>query len=101
MFGRRSGQMTRLGLTPGPRDPVDPDEREMAIRNAAYYRSFRIIRAYSITLVLAIPLWQDLGLPIPRQSWMVAFLLLAFVGVTLPQAVILWTEPDVPEESRV
>ncbi len=38
-----SVEITRLGLTPGPHDPYDPDEREVAIRNAAYAQAFRFI----------------------------------------------------------
>jgi hypothetical protein len=100
-FGQqRSVEMTRLGLTPGPRDPCDPDERQVAIRNAAYYQAFRVVIIYSFLLFLAPDFLHHLS-DSTAQRWMRALLLLLiFIVCSLPQAIILWTEPDAPEEDQ-
>ncbi len=96
-----SVEITRLGLTPGPRDPYDPDEREVVIRNAAYYQAFRVVIIYSFLLFLAPDFLRHLS-DSTAQHWMKALLLLLlFIVWSLPQAIILWTEPDVPEEARL
>ncbi|MCL5005961.1 MAG: hypothetical protein M1404_05455 [Acidobacteria bacterium] len=96
-----SVEITRLGLTPGPRDPYDPDERELAIRNAAYYQAFRVIMIYSFLLFLAPDFLHHLS-DSTAQHWMKALLLLLFIiAWSLPQAIVVWTEPDAPEEDRL
>lgn len=101
-FGQqRSVEVTRLGLTPGPRDPYDPDEREVAIRNAAYYQASRFVIYYSIGLFWAFIFLDSLNRATASRVMMALLLLLILVASSLPQAIILWTEPDVPEEVRI
>jgi hypothetical protein len=75
-----------------------PDERQVAVRNAAYYRAYRVVAVY---------LWimpVTFGWATVEAAWYkvllelvaVSFIVLVF---TLPQAIILWTEPDIPEEA--
>lgn len=73
------------------------DEREVAIRNAAYYRAYRII---VIALLLLMPIALKF-LMTPINEGILALYMCSFlvVALTLPQAIILWTEPDLPEET--
>lgn len=98
--GGSSIEMTRLGLTPGPRDPDDLDERQVATRNAAHYQAFRFVFWYSLVLLIASVLMDDLNPATARRLMVTLTMLLFFVVWTLPQAIILWTEPDAPEEDR-
>lgn len=72
------------------------DEREVAIRNAAYYKAYRVI--VTVCLLLMPVIMNILMSPLSEvllALFMCSFLILA---LTLPQAIILWTEPDLPEE---
>jgi len=100
-FGQqRSVEMTRLGLTPGPRDPCDPDERQVAIRNAAYYQASRFVIYYSIGLFWTFMFSDHLNRATADRVMTFLLLLLFLVASSLPQAIILWTEPDAPEEAK-
>jgi hypothetical protein len=96
------GGMISLGLAPRRRRDEDgPDEREVAVRNAAYFEAYRALAMYSIALWLA---WPPIFLLSASTAVRVLLLLtmpLLAMALTLPQAVVLWTEPDVPEEARV
>jgi hypothetical protein len=96
----RVDEVTSLGLTPRPRSEYDLDERELAVRNAAYFTAYRAVAVYSIiawmVLIYSFELSASTALLLAR--WLV-MPLLAMV-LTLPPAVILWKEPDVPEEAR-
>lgn len=74
---------------------IKPDERQVAVRNAAYYKAYRVVAAS----VLIIPI-LFLGL-MTSDRMLFAASVLSIYGViyTLPQAIILWTEPDMPEEA--
>ena len=96
-----SVEVTRLGLTPGPRDPYDPDEREVAIRHAAHYKAYRFIALCSMLLIFVPTFVDRLGSVTLHRLMMVLAMLVVFVVWTLPQAIILWTEPDMPEEVKV
>jgi hypothetical protein len=67
------------------------DERIIAVRNGAYYKAYRI---------LAICFWLFLPALTLNKALlgMVAGLLYILI-FTLPQAIILWTEPDIPVEA--
>jgi hypothetical protein len=99
--GSFSGEMTRLTLRPGPRDPDDPDERQVAIRNAAHYQAFRFLIFYCSVFCVAFLFLNDLNSATVHRLMMALALLLLFVVWTLPPAIVLWTEPDIPEEARV
>jgi hypothetical protein len=97
---RRGGQLTSLRLAPGqPRGEEEPDEREVAVRNAAHFEAYRVLAMYSIIIWVALPLLLPFSLSastLVRVLELLAMPLLA-IALTLPQAVVLWTEPDVPE----
>jgi len=96
------GEMTSLGLTPQPgRSGADLDERELAVRNAAYFKAYRAVAVYSIVAWMALIYSFDLSPPAARLLLGWLFILLLGMILTLPPAVILWTEPDVPEEAKV
>ena len=53
----RGGGMTSLGLAPRcHRSEDEPDEREVAVRNAAYFKAYRALAMYSIAIWFASPL---------------------------------------------
>ncbi len=70
------------------------DERQVAIRNAAYYKAYRLIAV----LVLLMPI--ILGFMTSNRT-VVGILVSSIIVLlfSLPQAIILWTEPDMPGES--
>lgn len=97
LYTRRWGETISLGLAPTPyRDDDEPDERELAVRNAAYFEAYRVLALYSFLLVML----TLSGSSAASVLTPVAMPLLV-LALTLPQAVVLWTEPDVPEEARV
>jgi hypothetical protein len=75
-----------------------PDERQVAVRNAAYYRAYRVVAAYLLIMgptfgwVAGEAAWYKVLLELHALSFFVLVL-------TLPQAIILWTEPDIPGEA--
>jgi hypothetical protein len=96
------GEMTSLGLTPQPgRSEADLDERELAVRNAAYVAAYRAVAVYSVFASVALLLSSGLSASTARLLLLWLFILLVGMIFTLPPAVILWREPDVPEEARV
>jgi len=98
----RGGEMTSLGLTPRRRRAEDePDEREVAVRNAAYFKAFRALAVYSIAMWAASPIFISLSATTAGRALLLLIMPLVAMALTLPQAVVLWTEPDVPEEARV
>jgi hypothetical protein len=88
-----------MGLVSGMSgDEPEPDERELAVRNSAYFHAFRVLAAYSIFLFL----FAEFFGPWPFQKFALVgsatmFLILAW---TLPQAIILWKEPDMLVEEN-
>ena len=93
--------MTSLGLTSGPRRSEDDlDERELAVRNAAYFTAYRVVAVYSIIAWMAVIYSFELSTSAARSLMLWLFISLLTMILTLPPAVILWTEPDVPEEAR-
>ena len=96
------GEMISLGLAEARphRSEDDPDEREVAVRNAAYFQAYRAVAIYSIVLWLVAPLFFSLRASTGVRGLMLLAMPLLAMALTLPQAVVLWTEPDVPEEAR-
>lgn len=90
-------ETTSLRSAPRQRDPDEPDERELAVRNAAHYTAFRVAAIYGFLVWLV-----AISAPTLSGSAM-ALLTLPLLTVlwTLPQAIILWTEADVPEEALI
>ncbi len=85
-----------LGLfrTP-PSDRFKLDERQVAVRNAAYHKAYRIVAAY----LLLIPIIFLSSTSSPKMFLAIYTLIVYGVIYTLPQAIILWTEPDLPAEA--
>jgi membrane protein YdbS with pleckstrin-like domain len=100
-FGSRSGAMIVHGMKPGSPEMEEIDEREMAVRNLAHLQAFRIIHLYSVFIVVVLFVWHEVSPSSIFRFAAIALLLLALQTFTLPQAIILWTEPDVPEEARI
>lgn len=98
----RGGGLTSLGLAPGRRRGEDePDEREVAVRNAAHFEAYRALAVYSIAIWVASPIFISLTASTAVRGLQLLIMPLLAMALTLPQAVVLWTEPDVPEEARV
>jgi hypothetical protein len=90
------GSYRPISLFGNVRRPTDPDERDMAVRNWAYFQAFRMIAVYSVLLWLV---YLGLNASMVQISLNIAALLLfplIAMATTLPQAVLLWSEPDVP-----
>ena len=96
----RRGEVTSLGLTPRRRRGEDePDERDVAVRNAAYFAAYRAVAVYSIAVWLASPMVYEVSASTALRLIQLVTVPLVAMALTLPQAVVLWTEPDVPEEA--
>lgn len=93
----RFGELIDLGLARNPRDPDAMDERDVAVRNAACFKAYRVIGFYTLVLVLLAP---GLGAMATVRTFEALLAPLLAMAVTLPQAIILWTEPDVPIEAQ-
>lgn len=72
------------------------DEREREQRDRAHYRAYRIL--LWVMLAALLPYCVAMGRPsawLMRESPLVVWLLLV-TALSLPQSVLLWTEPDEP-----
>lgn len=102
---RRWHHPISLGLAARPqRNEEELDEREQAVRNAAYFEAYRVLALYCFFLFPFLVsssfelFWSS---ALGRVALPLLGTLLLGIAWTLPQAVILWTEPDVPEEAKV
>jgi hypothetical protein len=78
--------------------PGDPDERELVVRNWAYYLSFRLMAAYLLPLWAVILIVNMKAHSISVNLASALLFPLIVMALTLPQAVVLWTEPDAAVE---
>jgi hypothetical protein len=86
-----------ISLFGSARPMGSPDERDLEVRNRAYFQSFRMIAVYSVLLWFAYSFLNAFWMP--QVSLNIAALLLfplIVMAITLPQALLLWSEPDVP-----
>jgi hypothetical protein len=97
----RGRGLMSLGLAPRRRDPDQPDERDMAVRNAACFSAYRVLALYSLAIYSATCLSFDLRASVAVKVLELLTMPLLGMALTLPQAELLWREPDVPEEARV
>jgi hypothetical protein len=102
---RRWDHPISLGLAARPqREEDELDEREQAVRNAAYFEAYRVLAVYCFFLFPFLVsssfevFWSS---SLGRVALPLLGMLLFGIAWTLPQAIFLWTEPDVPEEVRV
>jgi hypothetical protein len=83
------------------RDPAPPDEREIVVRNRAYYLAFNTVMVYTLALAIVGGFVSDpqfsSRLPVGAIA-PYALLPILLMVTTLPQAIMLWTEPDVLAE---
>ena len=85
----------------GKKDP-ELDERQLAVCDRAYGRAYGILGAVFMSVVLyamlaALPgLLGGVDLPTPRtvSDFALLILLFAHLDVSLPAAVVAWTEPE-------
>lgn len=78
------------------------DERQRAIRDRAYYSAYRALSVIGVGGVLYLALVQLRRLPQVQLGSGEAMLLAGgavLLLLTLPSAIMAWTEPDPPEDS--
>lgn len=90
-------------FTPDPGRPND--ERELAARDSAHYRAYRTLLFFILLMVIL-----SIGLPVDIREGLSPMELLFLsrmslyglftITVTLPQAILLWREPDIESESE-
>lgn len=86
-----------LGLMRKRHGSGEPDERDLEVRNAAYFTAYRILATYLLFICLVLgPAFNSSD----NRVLLLLILPMLVLAPTLPQAVILWTEHDVPEEAR-
>jgi hypothetical protein len=98
-FSFRRQTIRTLGLARGVEDEQPKaDEREMSVRNEAYFLAFKIVAWYAfIFLFGCVGLVSREG-EAARTAAAVAAIPIVVMLFTLPQAIILWTEPDLTSE---
>ncbi len=93
----RVGGFVFLSLARKRHQAGEPDERDLAVRNAAFFTAYRILAIYSFLVFLIL-------FPVFNSGNKLAFLLLVLpfllFAPTLPQAILLWNEPDPAEDGN-
>jgi len=74
----------------------DADERQLAVRNRAYFRAFQVTAIYASLLWFAIAGVYSFRDTVSLDLVALFAFPLLVMAVTLPQAWVLWTEPDLP-----
>jgi hypothetical protein len=105
MWDNKGDEVQELGLS-GPKPKRDDggsgdweplDEREKTERDHAHYEAYRILR-WTVGIAV-VAYWASLHWTYPSNLWLnaklpvLAMVLLVYV-LSLPQAVVLWTEPE-------
>jgi hypothetical protein len=91
--------LTQLFLEARPRrsgEEGELDERDVAIRNQAHFVAMNYLRAAALVFLAVILLFAGDPAQLLDTALLGSYLLFLLV-MTLPQAIILWTEPD-PED---
>jgi hypothetical protein len=94
----RPGELIGLGLARRVLGRDTPDERDVAVRNAACFQTYRVLALYANALWLTLPGFFALSSSTALHLLEVLLLPLLAIALTLPYAVILWGEPDIPSE---
>jgi len=97
----RGGETISLGLAHAPQSQVEPDERDISVRNTAYFQAYRALATYiyvGALLSAGIDAWS---FPLAMKTLQLFSVPLLAMALTLPQAIILWSEPDIPEELKL
>jgi len=99
-WGKKYGGL----LKPFHQDPERPnDERELAARDAAHFRAYAVLVMLLLTL-LVVPDWVPARYVDRFSPTEILFYIrtslwgLCAIAMTLPQAVLLWSEPDIDSE---
>ncbi len=83
------------------------DERQSAVRDAAYRTAYTVLFGSMMlglvyfSMATSKRLGPHLWMPAEEWQWRILAYLLVFAGATLPHALIIWREPDLPEESTL
>lgn len=97
---KRPEEPIDLGLVAsGPRPEPPPDEREVWERNKAHFVAFRVVAVYSLFFFIAIALIQNQTSFVELWTLQVFAAILSVLVLTLPQAILLWSHPDLVEEN--
>lgn len=89
-----------LGLAAtGPRRESQVDEREIAVRNDAYFQAFRVVAGFSLFVFVLVAMMQDPTFWPKLNVLQVFVAVLVVLVLTLPQAILLWQHPDLVEEN--
>lgn len=75
------------------------DERELSVRNAAYFMAFRILALYSTAFFVSVHYLLLYKATIAPRLILALMIPVLVMVMTLPQAIVLWSEPDFPAES--
>lgn len=106
LFGAVVPQQTLRDRTPKPsggrfnlrptREWVDvpEDERDVAVRNAAYFYAFRFVTLFALLVWFVVLVFQDPKVHIPSVVLQLLITYLVVLMLTLPQAIMLWNHPD-------
>jgi len=72
------------------------DERQRAVRDRAYRRGYALLGAAVVLAATYLALALAFGWPLPRSTGAVQMVLwtVIVVTITIPAAVLAWTEPD-------
>lgn len=99
--------LIKLQLAPLSAAPHDPglwrnDERELARRDLAHYKAYQVI-AFPPMVIMLLAAFAAPRHILPAELALRLIFLIALVTsvlvVTLPSAIILWTEPDAPTDA--
>jgi hypothetical protein len=101
-------EIIKLRLAPQTLVPIDEsawknDERELSRRDRAHYEAYKVVGLSPILVLLlsAVALWPRHPL-LSSTTWLLILFAVAEVmtvlALTLPAAIILWTEPDMDVE---
>lgn len=80
-------------------DDIDArlDERQLALRNAAYLDAYRVVASFMLLGIIWIALGIDKSLwwvPKTYNEWNIVFWGVIVLTLTLPSAFLSWREPD-------
>jgi hypothetical protein len=102
-----TANLVNLGRSIADDDQHALDERQLMLRNAAYYRAYRVAMVPLAVLLPYIGVAGELGLPHPNTvgQWTALGVTLFFAVSTLPSALLVWRHPvpgyaDDDERSR-
>ena len=96
------GRVLRAGRRIADDADTRLDERQLALRNAAYLDAYRVVSASAVLGTIWIAIGVDKGLWwIPRtyNEWNYVFWGLFILTTSLPAALLSWREPDRAHEA--